>query len=465
MLPPSLSNQQSAFATFPGENGKIAFQSLKHAIYVMNPDGSGQTNISTDPAFDDFHPSWSPDGKKMAFTSTRDGNFEIYVMSSVGTNPKRLTNNPAFDGYPEWSPDGTKIAFVSSRDGNENIYVMASDGSGQTRLTNYPSLDFYPSWSPDGTTIAFVRDSYIFVMDPLGFGQKKLGDGVVGWSPDWSPDGTKIAFHKLSSPASVTNEIYVVNADGSGLKNISNDPALDYSAPSWSPDGTKIAFHRAPNDESGEIHLMNADGSGKTGALAIGFDSDFGPKKEEVPDKTPAVISVPENMTAEATGPDGARVSFEVSAQDAEDGPTDVSCDHNSGDTFPIGETLVTCTAEDLAGNRAEESFTITVRDTTAPDVESTKAVDKKGVAIAEGSITKSHYIQITFEATDAVGVDKIECSLDGQAFTSSCRTPVVYDRLKKGTHQVTERSTDAAEAAGSTHIEDVQKDWLQRRD
>jgi hypothetical protein len=98
-----------------------------------------------------------------------------------------------------------------------------------------------------------------------------------------------------------------------------------------------------------------------------------------------------------------------------------------------------------LAGNSAEESFTITVQDTTVPDVQITKAVDKKGVEIAEGSITKSHYIQITFESTDAVGVDKTECSLDGQAFTSSCTSPVVYDHLKKGAHEVTVRATDAA--------------------
>jgi hypothetical protein len=138
-----------------------------------------------------------------------------------------------------------------------------------------------------------------------------------------------------------------------------------------------------------------------------------------------------------------------VSAQDAEDGPVDVSCNHNSGETFPIGETIVTCSAEDSAGNRAEESFTITVQDTTAPDVEITKAIDKKGVAIAEGSITKSHYIQITFEVTDAVGVDKTECSLDGQAFTSSCTSPIVYDHLKKGTHNFIVRSTDAAGNTG----------------
>jgi hypothetical protein len=133
-----------------------------------------------------------------------------------------------------------------------------------------------------------------------------------------------------------------------------------------------------------------------------------------------------------------------TAAEDDVDGPTDVSCDHNSGETFPIGETVVTCTAEDLTGNSAEESFTVTVQDTTAPDVQITKAVDKKDIAIAEGSTTKSHYIQITFEVTDAVGVDKIECSLDGQAFTS-CTNPVVYDHLKKGTHNFTVRATDAA--------------------
>jgi hypothetical protein len=163
------------------------------------------------------------------------------------------------------------------------------------------------------------------------------------------------------------------------------------------------------------------------------------------PDTTQPVITVPEDITEEATSPDGAEVSFEVSAQDDEDGPVDLSCDHNSGEAFPIGETVVTCNSEDLAGNRADEkSFTITVQDTTAPHVEITKAVDKKGVGIAEGSTIKSHYIQITFEARDAVGLDKTECSLDGQALTS-CTSPLVYDQLRKGTHNFTIRSTDAA--------------------
>jgi hypothetical protein len=139
-----------------------------------------------------------------------------------------------------------------------------------------------------------------------------------------------------------------------------------------------------------------------------------------------------------------------VSAQDHVDGPVDVSCDQNSGETFPIGETVVTCKAEDLAGNSAEEkSFTITVQDTTAPEVEITQASDRRnGRVIAESSITNMRYIEIIFEATDVVGIDNTECSLDGQPFTS-CTSPVVYDGLSRSTHEFTIRATDAAGNTG----------------
>ena len=402
-------NQLSAFATFPGEAGKIAFH-RNGEIYVMNADGSEQTNISNNPAFDGY-PHWSPDGKKIAFMTSRDGiNYEIYVMNADGTSQTRLTNNADLDAEPSWSPDGTKIVFRSDRDNhNYQIYVMNADGSEQTNISNNTAADIHPDWSPDGTKIAFASDragSYqVYVMNADGSEQTRLTNPAFGYQPSWSPDGTEIAF--ISSR---DYQVYVMNADGSEQTNISNNPAV-HDNPDWGP------------------------------ATAT-----------EPEDTTPPVITVPEDITEEATSPYGAEVSFEeeVTAEDDVDGAVDVSCDYNSGDTFPIGETVVTCTAEDAADSAAEESFAVTVQDTTAPDVEIIEAVDsRRSTEIPDGGTTPIPYIRITFEATDTVGIDETECSLDGQQTFIPCTSPASYDRLSRGTHEFTVRVTDEAGNTG----------------
>ena len=93
-------------------------------------------------------PAWSPDGTRMAFNSSSDGNEDIYVMNADGSGQTRLTNNPAEDFFSAWSPDGSRIAFASDRDGNPDVYVINTDGSGITRLTNNLASDLHPSWSP-----------------------------------------------------------------------------------------------------------------------------------------------------------------------------------------------------------------------------------------------------------------------------------------------------------------------------
>jgi len=121
-------------------------------IYVINADGSGETRLTNNSA-NDLFPVWSPDGKRIAFISDRDGNSEIYVMNADGSGQARLTNNPEYDTKPTWSSDGTWIAFSSHRDGNFEIYTIKADGTGAMRLTDDPGIDGMPSWSPMARTL------------------------------------------------------------------------------------------------------------------------------------------------------------------------------------------------------------------------------------------------------------------------------------------------------------------------
>jgi Tol biopolymer transport system component/streptogramin lyase len=246
---------------------KIAFSSSRDGnleIYSMNADGTGAVRLTNNPALDAF-PQWSPDKSKILFSSTRAGsNPDFYVMNANGSNVTRLTTNGRVDGLGSWSPDGTKIAFTSYRDGNYEIYVMNANGSGQTRLTNNAAVDTTPAWSPDGTKIAFSSNrsgssNYeIYIMNANGSGVIRLTNhSAVDIDPAWSPDGTKIAFGS-NRDGEENFEIYVMNANGSGQLRLTNNAAIDIE-PSWSPDGTKIAFTTNRVSWSNtEIYSMNS---------------------------------------------------------------------------------------------------------------------------------------------------------------------------------------------------------------
>jgi len=198
---------------------------------------------------------------RIAFMSDRDWHWEIYVMDTDGSNPRNLTNNPGEDRNPSWSPDGKRIVFTSRREGHfiglhgitSEIYVMNADGGNEHRLTENRKNDRQPSWSPDGKRIAFHSDrkgdlenTEIYVMDADGGNEQRLTENRVDDGiPSWSPDSKRIAFYSIRDGNA---EIYVMDADGRNPQNLTNNPHGDAN-PAWlnspfsvSPAGKKFTM-------------------------------------------------------------------------------------------------------------------------------------------------------------------------------------------------------------------------------
>ena len=220
---------------------------------------------------------------QIAFSSKRDGNYEIYVMDDDGKNQRRLTNNRHGDWEPSWSPDGKRIVFASERDGHvqvehgwptSEIYVMDNDRGNLLNLTNNPHDDREPSWSPDGKRIVFMSDRDeplvyfdIYVMDADGGNLQRLTENRKDdRDPSWSPDGKRIVFRArreghFETKFAITYEIYVMDADGGNQQRLTENRKNDMF-PSWSPDGKRIVF---ASDRKGdlvnyEIYVMDTDG-------------------------------------------------------------------------------------------------------------------------------------------------------------------------------------------------------------
>lgn len=266
-----------AYATFPGQNGKIVFIANPTGtwqIYTINFDGTGMTQITNLPptTIEGWFPTFSPDGKKIAFFHDLSGAPEIYTINADGTGLTRLTFDNLFDASPRWSPGGTQIAFAREDPLTLQtvIATMPANGGTIANLTDRFWSAFLPTYTPDGTTITSVSSqggfiSVVRIMTSDGAHQKQLTRPDLDGSPaDISPDGKHILVINNESTPVTPNEVFRMNLDGSDLVRLTDPGTGKWDIPgTYSPDGTKIVFasNRLSDDFSMDLFVMNADGS------------------------------------------------------------------------------------------------------------------------------------------------------------------------------------------------------------
>ena len=235
---------------------KIVFSANRNGnreIYLMNPDGSQQVNVTNHPA-DDITPDWSPTGEQILFASNRDGIRDIYLMEVDGSNVRRVFQKKMDRSFPKWSPEGKQMTYMSWKGGQSLIYISTIDG----KKTEQVAIGSGPTWAPDGTAIAFVsgfrdrkqisilnlKTQIVKILFPA-----KGEPSWIGSAPTWSPRGDKIAFSCLQRvPLKDFIEmetIYIMNSDGTGLMQVVDEDGPKASCPVWSPRGDELLYVQA----------------------------------------------------------------------------------------------------------------------------------------------------------------------------------------------------------------------------
>lgn len=247
-----------AFGDFSPDRQEIVYQfdppAARSRVCVVNVDGSDHHCL-----VEGLSPTWSPDGRKILFAQVAEPSDSLALINADGTGLTQLGEGMA----PRWSPDGRTIMFVFNDPSDRSktgIYLINPDGTGRIRLINGVA----PAWSPDGSRIVFESDESrcrgICIVNVVGAILQELTDGN---RPQWSPDGKRILFSKSGfiSVALAASNVYVINADGTGLKQLTsqfnnyNDPAC------WLPDGHHIAFLSNRDGPKRHIFMMRDDGS------------------------------------------------------------------------------------------------------------------------------------------------------------------------------------------------------------
>ena len=272
-----------AWATYPGQNGRIAFVGNftgTWQVYTINPDGTDLLQVTNLPATQlspaDWFPNYSPDGQQIAFSHDMTGAVELYLINVDGTGLTQVTHDDAENLFPQWSPDGTHILFSAQYIGDRfdfhHLATIRPDGTDRQVITNGLFDDIFPEYTIDAQQIVFSSSrgnliSALWTMNSDGSHKKRitepaLEDGAV----DVSPDGHHMVFINQARTELPSN-LVVSNLDGTHRKNLTERG--QFIDPVYSPNGQKIVFSGASTEgDPLNLYTMNSDGSARTLLLA-----------------------------------------------------------------------------------------------------------------------------------------------------------------------------------------------------
>jgi dipeptidyl aminopeptidase/acylaminoacyl peptidase len=273
-LAPAPAGAQSS--VWPSGNGVIVFRSDRDGdpdVFALDPSQGTATKLTSGSEVADVQPAWAPEGGRVLYVRRRvrlASGSDLFVMNAAGTARRRVTSTRVPERDPSWSPNGTRIVYAARTDpgGRFRLFVAKADGSGRAQLTTQTAgtADRAPAWSPDGSRIAFVSDRdggfpELYVVDADGTGVRRLtNNSLIDGNPSWSSDGARLVFERCCKNG--TSDLFTIDVATRAEVNLTASTTQQEFDPAWSPDGSRIAFVAFEvGQDNIDVWVMNADGS------------------------------------------------------------------------------------------------------------------------------------------------------------------------------------------------------------